>query len=226
LKSGISNRRGLFITFEGIEGSGKTTLMELVAESLGQRGRDCVLTREPGGTPLGLSLRRVLLDPAAAEISSTAELMLFAADRAQHVAEVIRPALEDGSFVLCDRFSDATLAYQGYGRGIDQQAIKAVDGQARGETAPDMTVLLDLPVETGLFRARSRNASSNEHSDGPSESRFDDEQMVFHQKVRDGYLELARKEPARFLVLDGSLAPDTLSEAVTGEMVKRFPSAF
>ena len=200
--------RGLFITFEGIEGSGKTTLMELVARSLGRRGRDCVLTREPGGTPLGLSLRRVLLDPSAAEISSTAEFMLFAADRAQHVAEVIRPALEDGSFVLCDRFSDATLAYQRYGRGIDQQAIKAVDGQARGETSPDMTVLLDLPVETGLERARQRGRSD----------RIEQEALEFHQRVRTEFLELAQREPQRITIVDATLSIDALASLIRARM--------
>lgn len=216
---------GLFITFEGIEGSGKTTLMELVARALEHNGLDCVLTREPGGTSLGLSLRRVLLDPSAAEISSTAELMLFAADRAQHVAEVIRPALDDGSVVLCDRFSDATLAYQGYGRGIDLEVIKTVDSHARGKTAPDMTVLIDLAVETGLKRARSRNDARDNDSDGPPESRIDDEETAFHQLVRDGYLRLAEEEQHRFLVLDGSQDPETLSDAVTKELARRFPNA-
>ena len=213
--------RGLFITFEGIEGSGKTTLMELVARSLGQHGRDCVLTQEPGGTPLGLTLRRVLLDPSAVEISSTAELMLFAADRAQHVAEIVRPALDDDSIVLCDRFSDATIAYQGYGRGISLEIIAAVDSRARGGTIPDMTVLLDLPVETGLERARARN----DGSDGPSESRIDDEEMAFHQRVRDGYLQLSREEPERFLVLDATLEPERLAEALMDELARRFSGA-
>ena len=213
--------RGIFITFEGIEGSGKTTLMELVAKSLGRHGRDCVLTREPGGTPLGLSLRRVLLDPSAAEISSTAELMLFAADRAQHVAEVVRPALDDDSIVLCDRFSDATIAYQGYGRGISLEIIAAVDSRARGVTVPDMTVLLDLPVETGLKRARSRNDGSN----GPSESRIVDEELAFHQRVRDGYLQLSREEPERFFVLDATLEPGRLAEALIDELARRFSGA-
>ncbi|MDF1535701.1 MAG: dTMP kinase [bacterium] len=214
--------RGIFITFEGIEGSGKTTLMELVARSLGRNGRNCVLTREPGGTPLGLSLRRVLLDPSAAQISSTAELMLFAADRAQHVAEVIRPALDHDSIVLCDRFSDATVAYQGYGRGLPLEVIASVDSQARGETAPDLTVLLDLTVGEGLGRARSRN----EGSCGPSESRIDEEETAFHQRVRDGYLDLAREEPDRFLVLDATLEPGNLAEMVTDELARRFPRAF
>lgn len=212
---------GLFITFEGIEGSGKSTLVYNVARALRLSGHDPVITREPGGTSLGAALRKVLLDPAMEKIGSMAELMLFAADRAQHVEQVILPALEAGQIVLCDRYSDATIAYQGYGRGLPIEDISAVDSQARRGTAPHMTVLLDLPVETGLSRAWTRN---DEASDS-SESRIDEEEMAFHKRVGEGYLMLAGREPERFLVLDAREKPQRLVELVMSEMQSRFPDA-
>ena len=211
--------RGLLITFEGIEGSGKTTLMELVASSLDNAVRMSVLTREPGGTYLGLSLRRVLLDQKNVEISPMAELMMFAADRAQHVTEVIIPNLENGRIVLCDRFSDATAAYQGFGRGIPIEAVHAVDGWARDAITPHMTVLLDLPVEVGLARVRARN----NRIPGHEETRIDDEDRSFHQRVRDGYLQLAQEDPERFFLLDATREPELLAGQVIKELKKRFP---
>jgi len=224
LESGINNirdKRGIFITFEGIEGSGKSTLLYNVAAALRRTGLDPVMTREPGGTSLGVALRKVLLNPDMENIGSMAELMLFAADRAQHVSEVILPALESCQIVLCDRYSDATAAYQGYGRGIPIDVITSVDNQARGGTIPDMTVLLDLPVEEGLRRARSRNDEAPDNS----ESRIDEEEAAFHRKVREGYLTLARKDPERFLVLDAMNEPDRLEELVMDEFRSRFPDA-
>jgi dTMP kinase len=213
--------KGLFITFEGIEGSGKSTLLYNVAAALRRSGLDPLMTREPGGTSLGVALRKVLLSPDMDKIASMAELMLFAADRAQHVSEVILPALEAGQIVLCDRYSDATLAYQGHGRGIPADVITAVDKQAKGEAKPHMTLLLDLPVETGLTRARSRNDESMDSS----ESRLDDEEMAFHQRVRDGYLTLAANEPQRFHVLNAMEKPDRLTELAMDEFRSRFPDA-
>ncbi len=213
--------KGLFITFEGIEGSGKSTLLYNVAAALRRSGLDPLMTREPGGTSLGVALRKVLLNPDMERIGSIAELMLFAADRAQHVSEVILPALETGQTVLCDRYSDATVAYQGHGRGIPLDVITAVDNPARSGAIPHMTVLLDLPAETGLTRARARN---NESSD-KSESRIDEEEMAFHRKVREGYLMLAGNEPERFLVLDALEKPDRLAELVMDEFRLRFPDA-
>jgi dTMP kinase len=214
--------RGTLITFEGIEGSGKTTLMENVARAMSEKGSDPLLSREPGGTSLGSSLRHVLLHPGAAGINALAELMLFGADRAQHVAEVIRPALKAGRVVLCDRFSDATRAYQGYGRGLSSETVDAVDKAARGEIRPDMTILLDLSAETGLERARRRN---NQAAD-LSESRIDEEELAFHRRVREGYLIIAGEEPERFLVLDGTLRPQELAEIVMREAAMRFSHAF
>jgi len=214
--------RGIFITFEGIEGSGKTTLMDRVAQALRKKGLDPLLSREPGGTDLGIALRNVLLHPGAAGMEAVTELMLFGADRAQHVAEVVRPALEAGRVVLCDRFSDATRAYQGHGRGIPDETVDAVDKIARGETRPDMTILLDLPAEMGLERARRRNSQAADQS----ESRIDEEELTFHSRVREGYLFITRNDPERFLVLDAGLRPPELTEAVIRELAVRFPHAF
>lgn len=213
--------RGLLITFEGIEGSGKSTLLHNVASVLRRSGADPVTTREPGGTALGAALRKVLLNPEEEAIVPLAELMLFAADRAQHVSRVIKPALVKGHFVLCDRYSDATVAYQGYGRGLSIDTILAVDRQARNSVSPDLTVLLDLPVEKGLIRARTRNDQSGNNS----ESRIDEEELVFHERVRTGYLALADGEPERFLVLDALNSPDQLSDSVISELQGRFPGA-
>ncbi|UCF89578.1 MAG: dTMP kinase [bacterium] len=212
----------MFITFEGIEGSGKSTLLYNVAAAMRRSGLDPLMTREPGGTSLGVALRKVLLDPDMEKIGPIAELMLFAADRAQHVSEVIQPALETGQIVLCDRFSDATVAYQGYGRGIPLDVITSVDEQARSFMVPDMTVLLDLPVETGLGRARTRN----DELLNAAESRIDEEEAAFHQRVRDGYLTLASDEPHRFLILDAREKQERLSELAMEEFRMRFPDAF
>jgi len=211
--------RGIFITFEGIEGSGKSTLLYNVAAALRRSGLDPLMTREPGGTALGVALRKVLLNPDMEKIGSKAELLLFAADRAQHVSQVILPALETGQVVLCDRFSDATAAYQGYGRGIPLDVITAVDNQARNGLKPHRTVLLDLPVETGLTRARLRNDESRDNS----ESRLDEEEMAFHQRVREGYLILADNEPDRFIVLDALDKQDRMAELVMDDFRSRFP---
>jgi len=213
--------RGIFITFEGIEGSGKSTLLNNVAAALRRAGQDPLMTREPGGTSLGVALRKVLLNPEMEKLGPMAELLLFAADRAQHVFQVILPALEAGQIVLCDRYSDATIAYQGHGRGIPLDVITAVDNHARSEAIPHMTVLLDLPAERGLTRARTRNKESMDSS----ESRIDEEEMAFHQRVREGYLMLAGQEPERFLVLDAREKSDRLAELVMDGFRSRFPDA-
>lgn len=213
---------GLFVTFEGIEGSGKTTLLDLVSRNLRERDIHPLLTREPGGTALGIALRNVLLHPEGAGMEGLAELLLFGADRAQHVAEVILPALASGRIVLCDRFSEATLAYQGFGRGIPRETVEAVDRAARGGTRSDMVVLLDLPAEGGLKRARERNLRGAD----PSETRIDEEELSFHRRVREGYLLIAKEDPGRFLVLDGRKKPGDLAREVITEMSARFPHAF
>lgn len=195
--------RGRFITFEGIEGCGKTTQIRMAGDFLRARGVPVIVTEEPGGTALGAELRRVLLNRAAFDLCREAELFLFLADRAQHVRELIGPALQDGTWVLCDRFSDATLAYQGFGRGMDPDFVRRMCDLSSGALRPDMTLLFDLPVETGLRRALER-VSRIENA--PLEDRFEREALNFHEKVRGGYLHLAREEPGRFRIINGGQA--------------------
>jgi dTMP kinase len=185
----------LFVSFEGIEGSGKTSQLRHLAAHLRQAGHAVVETREPGGTAAGAAIRRLLLGPEAVPLTPFAELLLYCADRTQHVSEVIRPALAAGRVVLCDRFSDSTIAYQGYGRGLDLDALRALDARARDGVAPGLTVLLDCPVEVGLARARGRAGAPD---------RFERETVAFHERVRRGFLTLAAAEPARFCVLDST----------------------
>jgi dTMP kinase len=196
----------LFITFEGIEGSGKSTQLRALASHLRESGRDVVETREPGGTSAGGAIRSLLLAAEPAPLTPRAELFLYCADRTQHVSEVIRPALAAGRLVLCDRFSDSTIAYQGYGRGVDLGVLRALDTQARDGVWPHLTFLFDCPVAAGLARARGR---------GHGGDRFEAETLAFHERVRAGFQALAREEPARFCVLDAA-AP---IERVHGEVV-------
>ncbi len=201
---------GAFITFEGIEGSGKSTQIALLAEFLTSQGRKVLLTREPGGTLIGDQIRKILLDPANKALDATSELLLYAASRAQHLTEVIRPALKAGRIVLCDRFSDATLAYQGYGRGLDREMIRALDRMVTGEMRPDLTLLLDIDTTTGLARAHGRNSSSGLEG----EARFENEELAFHTRVRQGYRALAAEEPDRIRVVDASRPPDQVQRTI------------
>lgn len=198
----------LFITFEGIEGSGKTTQVRRLADYLRACGRDVVITREPGGCPIADAIRRILLDPDNNALVSRAELLLYAAARAQHVDEIIRPALETGKVVLCDRFTDATLAYQGYGRGLDTALIRTLNELAAGPLIPGLTLLLDMPEEDGLQRARARNAGTAD-----SEGRFEQENLSFHRRVREGYLALAAEEK-RFRIVDARGTEEEVAERV------------
>ncbi|MFQ5849178.1 MAG: dTMP kinase [Candidatus Binatia bacterium] len=190
------------ISFEGGDGSGKTTQIKLLEAHLASRGKICLLTREPGGTTLGGLIRRVLVEGVREEIACQAELFLYLADRAQHVREVVRPAIESGRFVLCDRFTDSTLAYQGYGRGVDLPLLRRMNRFASGGIEPDLTLLLDCSVEVTLSRARARVAE--QQSRGSHEDRFETEGLEFHERVRRGFLDLARAEPDRIAVLDAS----------------------
>jgi dTMP kinase len=186
---------GLFITFEGIDGCGKSTLLEELSRWLTERSIPHIRTREPGGTPLGESVRRLLLDPASAgAICAEAEVLLYTASRAQLLQEVIVPALNKGWWVLSDRYIDATLAYQGYGRGLDAARLRPLQEWATQGLVPNKTVLLDCPVDVALQRIRGRNATLD---------RIELENRLFHERVRSGYLELASLEPERFVVLDG-----------------------
>ena len=207
----------VFITFEGIEGCGKTTQVRRLADHLQQQGHAVLTTREPGGCPIADEIRRILLSPANGELVPRAELLLYAAARAQHVAEVIQPALARGLWVLCDRFTDATIAYQGYGRGLDTRLIGELNDVAAGATLPQLTILLDLPVEEGLNRARRRNAQTA----GTDEGRFEDESLAFHRRVRDGYRQLATREPARFLLIDARGDEDAVAKRVTDAVAAR-----
>jgi dTMP kinase len=188
----------MFITFEGIEGSGKTTQLRRVAATL----PNAVVTKEPGGTPIADRIRAILLD-SGSRLDPVAEMFLFAASRRQHVMEIIKPALARGAVVLCDRYTDATLAYQGFGRLLDLDRLRSVNAWATDALAPDLTLLFDLPEETGLSRARSRNASA-----ASDEGRFEAEDLRFHRRVREGYLALATSEPQRFTVIDARGSED------------------
>jgi dTMP kinase len=188
----------MFITFEGIDGSGKTTQLRLLSKWLRDRGRETVEAVEPGGTAIGQQVRRILLDPANAEIQPRTELLLYFASRAQNVEQVIRPALEGGQVVLCDRFTDSTLVYQGCGRGLDTNVILELDRIACQGLMPDITVLIDIDIATSLARAQRRNERT-----GRTEARIDEESEAFHERVRQGYLALAAREKARFIVVDG-----------------------
>lgn len=181
-----------------MDGCGKTTQFRILANWLRENGTEPVETVEPGGTAIGRQIRKILLDPANAEIQPRTELLLYFASRAQNVDQVIRPALDAGRVVLCDRFTDSTIVYQGAGRGIDTNVVLDLDRIACRGLKPDLTVLIDIDVEAGLARARRRNDRV-----GSSESRLDEESAAFHGRVREGYLALAKQEPERFAVIDG-----------------------
>jgi dTMP kinase len=186
--------KGVFISLEGPEGAGKSTQLPLLCNWLEAQGRPVLCTRNPGGTAIGQQIRTILLDPANKAMVPMAELMLYAADRAQHVEEVVRPALGAGMVVVCDRFGDSTLAYQGFGRGLDLTLLRALNEMATGGLRPDLTLLLDVPSEVGLERvARSRAID-----------RLEDEAIAFHHRLRDGYLKLAAEDPDRFAVIDAT----------------------
>jgi dTMP kinase len=201
----------LFVTFEGIEGSGKSTHLRQLAGVLRDDGRDVVETREPGGTVLGQALRDLLLAPSTAPLEPTAELLLYCADRAQHVAEVIRPALAAGRIVLCDRFSDSTIAYQGYGRGLDLDLVRTLDARARGGLEPDLTFVLDCTPEAGLARVHTRSGAGD---------RFEQEALAFHQAVRHGFHALAAAAPARYRVIDSTPPAAEVGARIRAEMLR------
>ncbi len=199
----------LFITFEGIEGCGKTTQIGLLTSFLESLHRPFLLTREPGGTGVGEQIRQILLSSENVGIEPMAELYLYAAARVQHIRQVISPALREGKLVICDRFADATLAYQGYGRGVDLAWIEEIHARTMENVKPDLTFLLDLPVEEGLRRALKR---MEKHS--VKEDRFEKEALDFHRRVREGYLILARNQPRRIVALDGMKEEKTLHREI------------
>jgi dTMP kinase len=195
----------MFITFEGPEGSGKTTQVRRLADAL-RGSRNIVATKEPGGTPVADRIRAILLHPDSA-MDPLTELLLYAASRHQHVIEVIRPALDRGAVVLCDRFTDATLAYQGFGRLLDLDRLRALNDWVTGGLRPDLTILYDIDEHVGLKRAHARIAATDN-----SEARFEAEDIRFHRRVREGYLSLAVAEPKRFVVVDAGGSIDDVFE--------------
>src|SRR5690348_492175 len=201
--------RGLFITFEGMDGSGKTTQMGRLAARLRDRGRTVLETAEPGGTAIGRAIRRILLDAANQELSPTAELLLYFASRAQNVDQAILPALGRGEIVLADRFTDSSLVYQGCGRGLGVETVLALDRIACRGLKPDVTLLVDIDVETSLERARARNSGT-----AGLETRMDEQSLEFHRKVHEAYEALAKREPERIRRVDGRLPIDEVERAI------------
>lgn len=198
---------GRFISIEGIEGVGKSTNLRFVRDLVEDAGHEVVVTREPGGTPLAEQIRAVVLDPAS-ELPPLTELLLMFTARSAHVAELIRPAIEAGRWVICDRFTDATLAYQGGGRGLDPVWIQTLAGFVHGDLWPDLTLLLDAPVRLGLSRAAQRS----------SPDRFELEALAFFERVRGAYLALAEREPMRVRVIDASEPLATVQSRIASEL--------
>ncbi len=209
---------GLFITLEGCEGCGKSTQARLLSNKLRQHGLPYILTHEPGGTPLGNKIRDILKVKRDFSIAAEAELFLFAASRFQLVSQVIRPALFSGKVVICDRFSDSTFVYQGYGRGLDVKMIETVNELASAGLSPDITILLDAEAEIGLGRKRNSG-----------EDRFEAENINFHRKIRDGYLESARRQPERWRIIQALQPQDEISRLVWENLLptlqKKYPDS-
>jgi dTMP kinase len=212
-------KRGIFITFEGTEGSGKSTQTKLLVERLRAAGCEVVENQEPGGTSIGKQIRRILLDPANSEMSPMAELLLMFASRAQAAAEVIVPALHRGAIVVSDRFTDSTLAYQGCARGIGFETVRAAHKLAVGSLLPNLTIYIDIDIETGLARAHSRNARKSNHApEATSETRIDQQSLEFHRRVGAGYREIAALEPGRFRLVNGEGSVEAVAERVWNEV--------
>ena len=208
--TGRKTKLFLFVTFEGVEGSGKTTQIQRLKTYLTRKGIRCKVTREPGGCSISEKIRKILLNPDHREMVPMTELLLYEAARAQHVMETIKPFVEKEGVVLCDRFSDATLAYQGFGRGIDLKWIQRLDHIASQGIRPDVTFLLDCPSDVGLKRAIQRNRELKQER----EERFEREEIQFHRRVRKGYLAIARKEPRRVKVIDTRQGEEKVFEKI------------
>lgn len=208
----------LFITFEGIEGCGKSTQIKLLNDALKLRGHETLLTREPGGTSISEEIRKILLNEENKKMTSICELFLYSASRSQHLSEIIEPALEAKKIVLCDRFADATMAYQGYARGLSIEQIKKINKIAVGLRKPDITFLLDCDPKIGLTRASERTLSLADNNSG--QDRFENEPLEFHQKVREGYLKIAKEEPDRIVVIDASKDVETMHQEILKHVLK------
>ena len=201
--------KGVFITFEGLDGCGKTTQITKLAQRLQRARVPVTVAREPGGTSVGEAIRRILLDPATKELEPVAELLLYFSSRAQNVAQVIRPALQQGHVVLCDRFTDASVAYQGHGRGLGPEAVRMLDLLACRGLKPDYTILIDIDPSTSVHRARERNKGA-----GEDEGRLESESQKFFTKVRDAYLEIRRADPRRVHLVNGERTPDSVHREI------------
>lgn len=210
---GVASTPGRFLAIEGVDGAGKSTQLPRIADWLRRSGLETLVTREPGGTPLGESLRALLLDPRFAGMSSSAELLIMFAARAEHLEKRIAPALAAGVWVLCERFTDATFAYQGGGRDIDPARIAALEDAVQGGLRPDLVIVLDLPVETGLRRIARRGAAD----------RFETENVEFFRRVREVYLDRARKHPGRYAVVDAGADENAVTEHVIRAISERLP---
>ena len=209
--TGVTSTRGRFLIIEGVDGSGKSTQLPRVGDWLRRYGVETLVTREPGGTPLGESLRALLLDPQFEGMSSSAELLVMFAARAEHLEKRIAPALAGGVWVLCERFTDATFAYQGGGRNVDPARIAALEDAVQGDIRPDLVIVLDLPVEIGLRRVARRGATD----------RFEHEDVEFFRRVREVYLDRARKHPERYTVVDARADEHAVTEHMIREISER-----
>jgi len=209
----LESNLNLFITFEGPEGSGKTTQLHILAAHLREQGYDVLTTREPGGTAIGDRVRAIVLDPAHEEMVAATEFLLFSASRAQHVAQVIAPHLARGGIVLCDRYADASLAYQGYGQRLDLEALQSITTFATGGLVPDVTFYLDIPAALGLQR--------KEGGDGDAWNRMEQQALAFHRRVRQGYLAMIEQEPARWVQIDATRDRDQVQAAIRAALQAR-----
>ncbi len=208
--------RGKFITIEGGEGAGKSTQAARLCTRLQGRGLDVVATREPGGAAGALEVRRLLVEGAVDRWDPLSELLLHSAARREHLVATVRPALEAGKWVVSDRFADSTMAYQGHGHGLGREAVESITDLVVGETKPDLTIILDLPVEDGLTRAHERG-----HADHSLEDRYERMGTAFHERLREGFLDIARREPKRCVIVDAALDVETVAEAIWRAAVER-----
>jgi dTMP kinase len=219
-------RRGKFVTFEGLDGCGKTTQLERLAAVLRAEGIDVITTREPGGTPIGEKIRAVLLDSRTRGLAALAELSLMFASRAQQIAEVIEPALQRGQWVLCDRFTDSSEAYQGGGRELGSEPILTMHRVVCGDLQPNLTVLMDSDVDASVSRARRRNlATQNNETPGPDENRFERENQMFFARVHDAYLKIAEREPNRVFLVDARRGLEVVHADIVAAVRKRLKIA-
>ena len=212
--------RGIFITIEGPDGSGKTTALQQVVPRLQQEmNRKVVATREPGGSPIAEKIRSLILDPSHTDMDSRTEALLYAASRRQHLIEKVLPVLESGDVIFCDRFVDSSIAYQGYARGIGEEGIREINQFATEGLEPDVTLYIDVPAEVGIQRIHA-NLDEREYN------RLDQEKLDFHEKVRAGYQQLAKANPERIVVVDGTMSREEVAESCYQIIKNRYPSYF